>query len=91
MGLPVGHGPDYQTGWSFGDVFSGRETDYNSAMWMAMLFSHASKTFITSCHMGHERSLTVDERTPEQDWTLTCPLCGDVHYLRAPQIIASDL
>ncbi|MGH9522815.1 MAG: hypothetical protein ACRD3E_09815 [Terriglobales bacterium] len=58
---------------------------------MAMLFSNATRTFITSCHMGHERSLTVDERTPMQDWTLTCPLCGDEHRLRAPQIVGSDI
>ena len=60
-------------------------------MWMAMLFSPTSKTFITACHMGHERSITVDQNTPMQDWTLTCPLCGDEHRLRAPQIIASDI
>jgi transcription elongation factor Elf1 len=60
-------------------------------MWMGMLFSHSSATFITSCPMGHERAITVDQRTPAQEWTLTCPICGDQHQLRAPQIISSDL
>ena len=41
--------------------------------------------------MGHERTLTVDKRKPEQEWTLTCPLCGNEHQLRAPEILRSDL
>ena len=56
-----------------------------------MLFSPSRRTFITACHMGHERSITVDQNTPMQEWTLTCPLCGDEHQLSAPRIVGSDL
>ena len=48
-------------------------------------------TFLTECPRGHERTITVDQRTPERDWTLTCPLCGGEHRVVAPEILRSDL
>ena len=48
-------------------------------------------TILTECPKGHERTITFDERTPEQEWILTCPLCGAEHEIVAPQILRSDL
>ena len=62
-------------------------------MWLTTaLTARASlETILTVCPKGHERTLTYDERTPEQDWTLTCPLCGAEHRLVLPEILRSDL
>lgn len=56
-----------------------------------MVWRPGQTTFLTECPMGHERTITVDQRTPEQDWTLTCPLCGGEHRILAPEILRSDL
>jgi rRNA maturation protein Nop10 len=62
-------------------------------MWLttAVLWRTSIKTVLTECPMGHERTLTIDKRKPEQEWTLTCPLCGGEHEIVAPQILRSDL
>jgi hypothetical protein len=62
-------------------------------MWRSgtLVWRPGETTFLTECPMGHERTITVDQRTPEQDWTLTCPLCGGEHRLVAPEILRSDL
>ncbi len=48
-------------------------------------------TVLTECPKGHERAITCDKRTPKQDWTLACPLCGAEHRIVVPQILRSDL
>ncbi len=62
-------------------------------MWLttALLWQSNRKTVVTECPMGHERTITFDQRTPAQEWTLTCPLCGVEHQLQAPLILRSDL
>ena len=66
---------------------------YNRVMWLATALTGRSSqvTVLTACPKGHERIITYDDRTPEQDWTLTCPLCGAEHRLFLPEILRSDL
>ena len=62
-------------------------------MWLtaALPWHPSTITVVTACPMGHERTITLKRRTPEQDWTLTCPLCGGQHQIVAPEIVRSDL
>lgn len=62
-------------------------------MWLttALLWHTRKSTVVTECPMGHERTITFDQRTPEQEWTLSCPICGGEHQLIAPEILRSDL
>ncbi len=73
----------------FGDMVRTSGARYNSHMWL--IPSPNEVTMLTVCPSGHERTLTYDERTPERDWTLTCPLCGREHRLILPEIRRSDL
>ena len=67
--------------------------DTTLLMWptTALLWHSSKRTVVTECPMGHERTITYDQRTPEQEWTLTCPLCGGEHHMLAPEILCSDL
>ncbi len=45
---------------------------------------------IAECPMGHERLITFLPGTPEREWTLTCPLCGEERQIVLPEIVKAD-
>ncbi len=47
-------------------------------------------TTLTQCPMGHERLITFLPGTPEREWTLTCPLCGEERQVVLPEIVKAD-
>lgn len=47
-------------------------------------------TTLTQCPMGHERWVTYQSGTPEQEWILICPLCGEEKKIVLPQIVKAD-
>ncbi|HET7186249.1 MAG TPA: hypothetical protein VFI82_16310, partial [Terriglobales bacterium] len=85
---PVLPGPPYLR-----DIGRPSASRYNLPMWIPIpLIGHSKRiTDLTECPKGHERTITCDARTPEQEWLLTCPLCGAEHTIVAPSILHSDL
>ena len=47
-------------------------------------------TTLTECPKGHERWVTFQSGTPEREWTLICPLCGEEKKIVLPEIIKAD-
>ena len=47
-------------------------------------------TTLTECPLGHERLITFEPGTPEREWTLTCPLCGEEKNIFLPEIVKAD-
>lgn len=47
-------------------------------------------TTLTECPLGHERLITFEPGTPEREWTLTCPLCGEEKNIVLPEIVKAD-
>lgn len=78
---------------TFRDVVSAAGRGQTSLMWLTTVlpFRSSIKVMLTECPKGHERTLTIDQRQPEREWTLTCPLCGGEHSIVAPEILRSDL
>ena len=47
-------------------------------------------TTLTECPMGHERWVTYQAGTPEREWVLICPLCGEEKKIVLPEILKAD-
>jgi hypothetical protein len=52
----------------------------------AMLFQK-SESVLTACPKQHERILVVLSKTPMQQWTLTCPICGEENQIVTKEIV----
>ena len=67
----------------FRDAAPGAFQRYNSGM-------ATQATTLTECPKGHERWVTFQAGTPEREWVLICPLCGEERRIVLPEIVKAD-